>query len=38
MREFYRRPTREEVRALVNLNQVVEQVANLTRPRWKDIP
>ncbi len=38
MREFYRRPSPEETFALVNLNRVVEEVAHLTRPRWRDIP
>lgn len=38
MREFYRRPSWDEVRTPVDLNRIVEQVADLTRPRWKDIP
>jgi signal transduction histidine kinase len=38
LREFYR--TREEDEALheVNLNTMVEQVMDMTRPRWRDIP
>ncbi|MCX7854784.1 MAG: response regulator [Anaerolineae bacterium] len=38
MREFYRRPAPEETLAPVNLNRVVEEIASLTRPRWRDIP
>ncbi|MCX7681394.1 MAG: response regulator [Anaerolineae bacterium] len=38
LREFYRPPTREEPLAPVNLNRAVRQVAELTRPRWEDIP
>lgn len=38
MREFYRRPGREEVFRPVNLNRIVQEVAELTRPRWRDIP
>jgi signal transduction histidine kinase/CheY-like chemotaxis protein len=38
LREFYR--TREENEALheLNLNALVEQVVDMTRPRWRDIP
>jgi signal transduction histidine kinase/CheY-like chemotaxis protein len=38
LREFYR--TREENEALheLNLNSLVEQVVDMTRPRWRDIP
>jgi len=38
LREFYR--TRDENEALqpVNLNFMVEQVIEMTRPRWRDIP
>ena len=38
LREFYR--TREENEALneLNLNTLVEQVVDMTRPRWRDIP
>lgn len=38
LREFYR--TREENEALqqLNLNKLVEQVVDMTRPRWRDIP
>ncbi len=38
MREFYRRPSKEETFAPVSLNRVVEEVVILTRPRWRDIP
>ena len=38
MRDFYRPRTEQEVLTPVNLNRVVEQVADLTRPRWRDIP
>jgi CheY-like chemotaxis protein/anti-sigma regulatory factor (Ser/Thr protein kinase) len=38
LREFYRpRAVRESLRAL-NLNHVVKQVVDMTRPRWRDIP
>jgi len=38
LREFYR--TRDDQESLhdVNLNQLVEQVVEMTRPRWRDIP
>jgi signal transduction histidine kinase len=38
LREFYR--TREENEALqqLDLNTLVEQVVDMTRPRWRDIP
>lgn len=38
LREFYRR--REEAQPMhpVKLNQLVRQVIDLTRPRWRDIP
>jgi len=38
LREFYR--TRDDNESLhdVNLNQLVEQVVEMTRPRWRDIP
>jgi signal transduction histidine kinase/ActR/RegA family two-component response regulator/HAMP domain-containing protein len=38
LRDFYRR--REEVEPLlaVELNRLVEQVLEMTRPRWRDIP
>jgi signal transduction histidine kinase/ActR/RegA family two-component response regulator/HAMP domain-containing protein len=37
MRDFYRRRQETERLALVNLNQLAEQVIELTRPRWRDI-
>ncbi len=38
LREFYRpRAARESLLAL-NLNHVVKQVVDMTRPRWRDIP
>ena len=38
LREFYR--TRDEKEALheLNINTLVEQVVEMTRPRWRDIP
>ncbi len=38
LREFYR--TREDNESLhdISLNQLVEQVVEMTRPRWRDIP
>jgi signal transduction histidine kinase/ActR/RegA family two-component response regulator/HAMP domain-containing protein len=38
MREFYRRRDEREEFAAVELNDLVEQVVELTRPRWRDIP
>ena len=38
MREFYRRRDEREEFAAVVLNGLVEQVVELTRPRWRDIP
>ncbi|HZO83633.1 MAG TPA: ATP-binding protein [Verrucomicrobiae bacterium] len=38
MREFYRRRDGKDALALINLNRVAEQVIELTRPRWRDIP
>jgi signal transduction histidine kinase/ActR/RegA family two-component response regulator len=37
MREFYRRREHEPLEP-VDLNCIVEEVVNLTRPRWRDIP
>jgi signal transduction histidine kinase/CheY-like chemotaxis protein len=37
MREFYRRRTDSEALALVDINQVIHDVIELTRPRWRDI-
>ncbi|MBI2875538.1 MAG: response regulator [Candidatus Tectomicrobia bacterium] len=38
MREFYRQREEREPLWPVQLNQLVYQVIQLTRPRWKDIP
>jgi len=38
MREFYRRRDEREEFAAVELNDLAEQVVELTRPRWRDIP
>jgi signal transduction histidine kinase/ActR/RegA family two-component response regulator/HAMP domain-containing protein len=38
MREFYRRRDEREEFAALELNELVEQVVELTRPRWRDIP
>jgi signal transduction histidine kinase/ActR/RegA family two-component response regulator/HAMP domain-containing protein len=38
MREFYRRRDTLDAIAPVDLNQLVQQVIDLTRPRWRDIP
>ncbi|MBU6400129.1 MAG: response regulator [Verrucomicrobia bacterium] len=38
LREFYRRREEREPLFPLNLNEVVEQVIDLTRPRWRDIP
>jgi signal transduction histidine kinase/ActR/RegA family two-component response regulator/HAMP domain-containing protein len=38
MREFYRKRDAQEPLMPVSLNRLVEQVVDLTRPRWKDIP
>ncbi len=38
MREFYRRRDENDPLVLVNLNKMVEQTLELTRPRWRDIP
>lgn len=38
MREFYRRRTDTEELAEVNVNQIIEEVIELTRPRWRDLP
>jgi signal transduction histidine kinase/ActR/RegA family two-component response regulator len=37
MRDFYRRRTSHDELAEVNVRDVVEQVVELTRPRWKDM-
>ena len=37
MREFYRRRSDSESLVLVDINQTIQQVIELTRPRWRDI-
>jgi signal transduction histidine kinase/CheY-like chemotaxis protein len=37
MREFYRRRSDTEQLMKVNLNHIIEEVAELTRPRWRDV-
>jgi PAS domain S-box-containing protein len=37
MREFYRPPERETVMRRVHLNELVQQVIDLTRARWSDM-
>jgi CheY-like chemotaxis protein len=38
LREFYRRREDRETLAELNMNDVAEQVIDMTRPRWRDIP
>jgi PAS domain S-box-containing protein len=38
MREFYRLPETQSVLLPVNLNELVQQVLDLTRARWSDMP
>jgi signal transduction histidine kinase/ActR/RegA family two-component response regulator/HAMP domain-containing protein len=38
LREFYRRRDEREALQEVQLNQLAEQVIDMTRPRWRDIP
>lgn len=38
IREFYRQRSTAEPLEPVNLNRIVQQVIDMTRPRWKDIP
>jgi signal transduction histidine kinase/ActR/RegA family two-component response regulator len=38
MREFYRKRSATEQLSEVNVNQVVEDAVELTRPRWRDLP
>ena len=38
MREFYRRRSDHEQLTRVNVNQIIEEVIELTRPRWRDVP
>ena len=37
MREFYRRRSDTEQLMRVSLNQIIEEVIDLTRPRWRDV-
>ncbi|HEX3626612.1 MAG TPA: ATP-binding protein [Verrucomicrobiae bacterium] len=37
MREFYRRREDSEPLAKVNINEIVNEVIGLTRPRWRDV-
>src|ERR1700690_2981141 len=37
MREFYRRRSDAEPLLSVNINQTIEEVIELTRPRWRDL-
>jgi signal transduction histidine kinase/CheY-like chemotaxis protein len=38
MKEFYRRRSDTEHLTNVKVNQVIEEVIELTRPRWRDLP
>jgi signal transduction histidine kinase/HAMP domain-containing protein/ActR/RegA family two-component response regulator len=38
LREFYRRRDGQEPLLPLDLNKLVEQVVDMTRPRWRDIP
>jgi signal transduction histidine kinase/ActR/RegA family two-component response regulator len=38
MREFYRRRAGDDELTLVDLNAVIRDVIELTRPRWRDLP
>jgi signal transduction histidine kinase/CheY-like chemotaxis protein len=38
MKEFYRRRSDTEHLAEVKINQLIEEVIELTRPRWRDLP
>jgi CheY-like chemotaxis protein/anti-sigma regulatory factor (Ser/Thr protein kinase) len=38
LREFYRRRDENESLLELNINALVEQVVEMTRPRWRDIP
>ncbi|MDB6064664.1 MAG: hybrid sensor histidine kinase/response regulator [Pedosphaera sp.] len=38
LREFYRQREGKEPMFPLNLNQLVDQVVDMTRPRWRDIP
>jgi len=38
MREFYRQRSDTEPLSQVDINQIIHEVIELTRPRWRDIP
>ena len=38
LREFYRHRDEGEALTAINLNELVRQVIDMTRPRWRDIP
>jgi signal transduction histidine kinase/ActR/RegA family two-component response regulator/HAMP domain-containing protein len=38
MREFYRKRDKVDLLGPVNLNRLLQQVIELTRPRWRDMP
>src|SRR5436190_23569811 len=38
MREFYRRRDGKDALTAIDLNRIAQQVVELTRPRWRDIP
>ncbi|HWF19875.1 MAG TPA: ATP-binding protein [Verrucomicrobiae bacterium] len=38
MREFYRQRDKQEILFPLSLNELAEQVIDMTRPRWRDIP
>jgi signal transduction histidine kinase/ActR/RegA family two-component response regulator/uncharacterized membrane protein affecting hemolysin expression len=38
LREFYRTREQDESLQQLNLNSLIEQVVDMTRPRWRDIP
>jgi signal transduction histidine kinase/CheY-like chemotaxis protein len=38
LREFYRKREDKEALQVLNLNHLAEQVVDMTRPRWRDIP
>ena len=38
MREVYRKREQNEILSAINLNSLLQQVIDLTRPHWRDIP
>ncbi|HWV98191.1 MAG TPA: ATP-binding protein [Candidatus Acidoferrum sp.] len=38
LREFYRKRDERVTTELLNLNELAQQVVDMTRPRWRDIP